>query len=165
MEFEKDKCSRCQCTNQRDPKTVSNRIQCFSINCSPCAVVMWSKHINILDFLIVSFVKVPNWCDKCFEKSNIIHGTDAKCIGHRFVHNQGMCANMQLQKDESELWIFVSAFQGWVRVQQPGQCCGTCKRTACRLNVPGLPAVILNVCIMHQYTHRHKYSQNYGGSF
>lgn len=39
MEFEKDTCTRCRCTNQRDPKTIEENIICFTIDCSPCAVV------------------------------------------------------------------------------------------------------------------------------
>lgn len=39
QEFDKNLCTHCHCTKQRDPKTIHNKIQCAFIACAPCAVV------------------------------------------------------------------------------------------------------------------------------
>lgn len=71
MVFQISPCTRCHCTNKRDPKTVSNRVVCSLTACSPCA-------------------------------------------------------------------------KGWVNVPRTGQCCGTCVKTSCLLERPGLPVMMLN---------------------
>lgn len=123
QEFEKDPCTHCRCTKRRDPKALYNMIICSSIACTRCPVVTITCECEgnrwvFLDILTGLVDRAPSW--------------------------------------RVELWVtvkrpweiksdFVSAFQGWVNVPQRGSCCGTCKRTGCVMERPGLPIVVLNV--------------------
>lgn len=114
---------------------------------------MLTKHINILEFLIGLVDEVPSWRVELWvtPKSalrNVIWFMAQQPRLWKHVCKYATAEEMNL--NDSEVWIFVSAFQGWVTVPQLGQCCGTCKKTSCRLHVPGLPIVILNVSIVHQ---------------
>lgn len=124
---------------------------------------MWTKHINILEFLIGLVDEVPSWRVELWVTPKSALRNLIWFMAQLLVHRPPFCSWPRLWKhvckyataeemylNDSEVWIFVSAFQGWVKVPQPGQCCGTCKKTSCLLHVPGLTTVTLNVSIVHQ---------------